>query len=175
MTRVCPRRYTAPSERWQPGERRREVERDLLHPYFRLGFVDDKTGERFLGSLGELFGGDWSPWAKKAEVRRAEAFAQVALASVLLPFSPLALVVLPFLVLSRKTLWKKAVAEAQARHGPAFEAARDAYREAQRRLVGELVAAEAARGGAPRALGAVGVTMATSQEGAAVVASLLGE
>lgn len=164
--------YTAPDKDWQPGERRREVERTLIHPYFRLGSVDDRAGEKFLGALRELFGGDWGLGVARSEVRRAEAYAQVALALAFLPALVPAVLLVPFVVLSRKALWKEAVADSMEEHGAAFAEARDAYRANQERVVERLVAAELGRTN-PTALGSVAVTMATSQEGKAVVEALL--
>ena len=105
-------------------------------------------------------------------MRRAEAYAQVALALAFLPALVPAVLLVPFVVLSRKALWKEAVADSMAEHGAAFAEARDAYRANQERVVERLVNAELGRT-APTALGSVAVTMATSQEGKAVVEALL--
>eukprot|EP00629_Pelagomonadales_sp_RCC1024_P012263 CAMPEP_0119282010 /NCGR_PEP_ID=MMETSP1329-20130426/25936_1 /TAXON_ID=114041 /ORGANISM="Genus nov. species nov., Strain RCC1024" /LENGTH=190 /DNA_ID=CAMNT_0007282649 /DNA_START=43 /DNA_END=612 /DNA_ORIENTATION=- len=46
--------YTPKGKEWAPGERRREVDRRIVHPYFRLGHLDDKSGEKLLASLETL-------------------------------------------------------------------------------------------------------------------------
>jgi len=224
--------YTAPSKAWQPGERRREVDRQILHPYFRLGAIDDKTGERFLGGLKTLrrtlddvmktfVASEWSrehelrdasrefvasEWKREAALRAstqkflerddaaiaeavastqqflerddvavAEAVAQVVCAAAIVP--PLVLLaplLVPMSVAHRKDVWNRATRQSRADHVAAFDAAVDAYRADQRDVVEALAAAEARRT-RPARVGRVAVTMATSQEGAAVVAALVAD
>jgi len=147
------------------GPAPREVDRELLHPLFGLGLVDEVSVRTLLRRAR----GEEGPAA-------AAAWALPALAAGLL--AALALPVLPLLAAARAEDRRRVCADSRARHRVAFEATVAAYRRGQRSLVEALLAARAP--GAQRdpllpAAGAgrvIAVTMATGQEGSAVVREL---
>ena len=97
--------------------------------------------------------------------------------SLALPVVIAALPALMLLVAARKAEWERARLASAREHKPAFDAAWQEYLTTQRRLVDELLAARAsgARDPALPPVGAaqtIAVTMATGQEGQAVVKAL---
>ena len=140
-----------------PNRASREVDRRNLHPSLKV-LGDDSPYASLLNKLLELP----TPMA----------------ASLALPCVMLALPVLVPFIASRKAQWEAECAASAAEHKPAFEANWQAYLKQQRSLVSKLLEARAsgARDAALPADASLGrtiaVTMATGQEGQAVVKAL---
>ena len=134
---------------------RREIDRSCLHPLLRLSDDSDAV----------------EPWLTSLLALPAPALAlTVPVAAVLAPL-------LPMIVAYRKASWAEEVAESAAEHQAAFDANWLAYREQQSVTVDRLLAAQAAGTRDPLLPPpdepfTVCVTMATGQEGAAVVGAL---
>ena len=138
-----------------PNNARREVDREVLHPLLKLG--DGAEIEPLLSSLLSL------------PQPLLGAFA-VPLLAVLAPL-------VAYMVVSRKLSWYEDVAASQREHKEAFDAAWQTYREEHNEIVDKLLAARASGARDPLLPPidqpfTVCVTMATGQEGAAVVKAL---
>lgn len=152
-------------DQWYLGHPRREVDRDNLHPFFKLGLIDDEAASKLL---------------EAAQSEGPLAVPSLALAALSAGLVALLLVLAaPVLVPLRKAYWASVVDASQYAHRIAFQSALDLYRHQQRALVDRLIAARAP--GAPRdpalppegARSVVAVTMATGQEGSAIVRELV--
>lgn len=146
---------TAPPVDRLPNGARREIHRECVHPLLKLG--DGAALEPLLARLLDL----------------PPTLLLTAVAPVLVLLAPL----LAALVAVRKAAWAEEVAESAATHRAAFESMWDDYLERQRTTVEALIAARAAGTRDPLLPPrdepfTVCVTMATGQEGAAVVRAL---
>jgi len=137
---------------WGP---RREIDRSCLHPLLRLGGDSDAV-EPWLTSLLAL---------------------PPPVLALAVPFAAVLTPLLPVIVAARKASWAEEVAESAAEHQADFDANWLAYRAQQSITVERLLAAQAAGTRDPLLPPpdepfTVSVTMATGQEGAAVVGAL---
>ena len=141
----------APSISRLPNDARREVDRDCVHPLLKLG------------------NGDTIEPALTAALKSPLLLALAApFAAVLAPF-------VPAVVAARKASWAAEVQASAAEHQAAFDASWQSYRHRQSELVDELLAAAGIRDPLlppSEAPFTVCVTMATGQEGTAVVKAL---
>ena len=154
---VLPKPTSTPTKEPRlPNNARREVDRDCVHPLLKLG-DGETTIEPLLTSLLAL--------------------PQPALLAVVGPVLVACVPLLAVFVAARKSTYAREVAASAAEHFAAFDAAWCAYREEQRRIVNALLDSRATGTRDPllpdrTETFTVCVTMATGQEGAAVVKAL---
>ena len=141
----------APSISRLPNDARREVDRDCVHPLLKLG------------------NGDTIEPALTAALKSPLLLALAA------PFAAVLAPCVPAVVAARKVSWAAEVQASAAEHRAAFDASWQSYRHRQSELVDELLAAAGIRDPLlppSEAPFTVCVTMATGQEGTAVVKAL---